>query len=251
MLLDSASNKFVSKLIRPFVFCLIAAVVVLCWTGRNYYVLRKFIPIATNSGFNLFVGNSENAGFNTGTAIDWKEHDLYIQKQNLNEYDEDLYFRNMATEWIKTNPGDAIKLYFGKVLNYFNYTNKLFVEDQGSKVKDMVMFLSYLPLLFIAILRLLFVSKCPLSRTEKYLYLVYFGMAFMSAIFFTRLRFRVPFDFCLIAIVSIACSKFFKRSRLDQLCIKNCGMPPAVPAFNLRPSCSTKLSSHRGKKVRS
>jgi 4-amino-4-deoxy-L-arabinose transferase-like glycosyltransferase len=248
MLLDSTSSKLVGKLIRPFVFCLIAAVVVLCWTARNYYVFNKFIPIATNSGFNLFVGNSENAGFNTGTAIDWKEHELHIQQQNLNEYDKDLYFRDQATEWVKTNPSSAIKLYFGKVLNYFNYTNKLFVEEQGSKVKDIVMFLSYMPLLLIALLRLFCVSKCPLSRTEKYLYLVYFGMAFMSAIFFTRLRFRVPFDFCLIAIVSIVCSRFLKRSRLEQLCIKNWGTPLAVPAFSLRPSCSTKLFSSRDTK---
>jgi len=246
MLLDADSGKFVSKLIRPLVFCLIAAVVVLCWTARNYYVFNKFIPIATNSGFNLFVGNSENAGFNTGTAIDLKEHELEIEKQNLNEYEKDLYYRNQAIEWIKTNPGGAIKLYFGKVLNYFNYTNKLFVEEQGSKVKDIIMFISYMPLLLIAIVRLFFIVRVPLSRTEKYLYLIYFGMAFMSAIFFTRLRFRVPFDFCLIAIVSIACSKFLSRSRLDQLRIKNWGIPPAAPAFTLRPSCSTKLSSLRG-----
>ncbi len=205
------SGKFISKLIRPLVFCSLAAAVVLCWTARNYYVFNKFIPIATNSGFNLFVGNSENAGFNTGTAIDWTEHELEIEKQNLNEYDKDLYFRNQAIEWVKTNPFAAFKLYLGKTLNYFNYTNKLFVEEQGSKLKDIVMFWSYIPLLLIAIVRLFFIGRVPLSRTEQYLYFIYFGMAFMSAVFFTRLRFRVPFDFLLIAIVSIAFSKLWNN----------------------------------------
>jgi len=207
--------KLSVKFLRPIIFCSLAAVVVLCWTARNYHVFNKFIPIATNSGFNLFVGNSENAGFNTGTAIDWKEHENKINKLHLNEYDKDIYFRNQAVEWIKANTGDAIKLYLGKTLNYFNYTNKFFVEEQGSKLKDIVMFLSYMPLLLIAIARLFFIVRAPLSRTEKYLYLIYFGMSFMSAIFFTRLRFRVPFDFCLIAIVSISFSKFLNSHNAE------------------------------------
>ena len=210
------SKEKVSKLQRfasytkPLIFGLVATVVILCWTARNYYVFRTFIPISTNSGFNLFVGNSENAKYNAGTAIDWTDQRLVIEENNYGELEKDQYFKDEAISWIKENPQKFIKLYFAKVLNYFNYTNKMFVKNQESKLKDTILFFSYIPLLFIAILRLFFIAKMPLTRTEKYLYIIYFGTAFTSAIFFTRLRFRVPFDFLLIATVSLFLTKKIK-----------------------------------------
>ncbi|MDA3800061.1 MAG: hypothetical protein PF692_13390 [Kiritimatiellae bacterium] len=197
------SPKFVSRATKPLIFVLVAAFVVLCWTARNAHVFKTFIPVSTNSGFNLFVGNSENAKYNAGTAIDWTEQRLVIEENNYGELEKDQYFKDEAISWIKENPQKCIKLYFAKVLNYFNYTNKMFVENQESKFKDIILFCSYIPLLFLAILRLFFIAKMPLTRTEKYLYIIYFGTAFTSAIFFTRLRFRIPFDFLLIAIVSL------------------------------------------------
>jgi hypothetical protein len=38
---------------------------------------------------------------------------------------------------------------------------------------------------------------------EKWCHLLYFGNAFMSAIFFTRVRFRIPFDFLLIFLAAV------------------------------------------------
>jgi hypothetical protein len=41
------------------------------------------------------------------------------------------------------------------------------------------------------------------SYPELLLYLIYFGNAFLSAMVYTRIRYRLPFDFLLIAMVSI------------------------------------------------
>ena len=38
------------------------------------------------------------------------------------------------------------------------------------------------------------------------LYIIYFLNAFLSAIFFTRIRFRIPFDFVLIILVAMILS---------------------------------------------
>lgn len=179
-------------------FLLFAALVVVPWTTRNACVLGGFTPVSTNSGINLLLGNSENAGSNTGVNVDISRY-LEATKA-LSEKEKDVRLRQYAISWIRENPRAAINLYFFKLLNYFNFRNQLYVKTEGRHTRDIIMFLSYYPLLFLAALRLLMYKKRPISSSEAILYLIYFGNAFVSAIFFTRIRFRIPFDTLLIAI---------------------------------------------------
>ena len=41
------------------------------------------------------------------------------------------------------------------------------------------------------------------ARDELLLYILYFGSAFVGAIVYSRIRYRIPFDFLLIAMVAI------------------------------------------------
>jgi hypothetical protein len=171
------------------------------WTLRNAYVFDRFVPVSTNSGLNLLLGNSENAGPNTGVNVDISRYRAEIQ--GLNEVQSDAALRKFAVEWILHHPASAVKLYIQKVVNYFNFRNQLHVQTEQSLLKDVVMFLSYYPLLLIALLSFAWHRRDPLSATEIMLYLLYFGNAFTSAVFFTRIRFRLPFDVLLIAVDAI------------------------------------------------
>jgi hypothetical protein len=44
--------------------------------------------------------------------------------------------------------------------------------------------------------------RMPLKRVEVLVYVLYFGNAFVSAVFFTRLRFRIPYDVMLMPITA-------------------------------------------------
>jgi hypothetical protein len=68
---------------------------------------------------------------------------------------------------------------------------------------DWVVALTYYPLLLLALVRLAAFRRYPLERAESLIYLLYFVNAIVSAVFFTRLRFRIPFDFVLIAINAV------------------------------------------------
>ena len=107
---------------------------------------------------------------------------------------------NFVHHWRAAHPGDAIRLYFRKVLNYFNFRNELFVRTESSTWRDAVQFLAYYPLLLAVLARLVMLKRFPMTPGEGLLYLLYFGNALLSAVFFTRMRFRMPFDFLLVAL---------------------------------------------------
>ena len=208
------SNKESTVLIakRSVLILCCAAAVVVPWTMRNAYTLQAFVPVSTNSGINLLLGNSENTGPNKGVNVDISHYQN--QTQEMSEVQKDKHYRKAAVSWILTNPSAAATLYVRKVLNYFNFRNELHVASEQSRLKDIVLFLSYYTLLFIVVMRILAFRRIPFCPAEWMLYVLYFGNALVSAIFFTRIRFRVPFDILLIAMVAIFLGHLISRYRI-------------------------------------
>ncbi|MCF6188732.1 MAG: hypothetical protein L3J49_14810, partial [Desulfobulbaceae bacterium] len=97
----------------------------------------------------------------------------------------------------------AIKLYLTKLVDYFNFYDHLYVEQEFSLLRRVIMFVTYYPLLLCLILRLIFSRRVPLSKTEKLLVAIYITSALFYAVFLPRIRFRLPFDAVLIAHVGI------------------------------------------------
>lgn len=186
---------------RAALCLLLAALVVAPWSLRNSRVLGGHILVSTNSGENLLLGNSENTGPNTGVNVDLAHYHAALT--GMNEVEADARLTKFAEAWVLENPGAAAKLYLLKVLNYFNFRNEMHVKSEQSPLRNAIMFLSYYPLLLVSILRLAAHRRYPISSAEIALYLLYFGNAFVSAVFFTRIRFRVPFDMLLIGIAAI------------------------------------------------
>lgn len=188
-----------------FFYFLFMSIPILFWVARNYIVFELFIPISSVSGFNLFLGNSESASYNTGFYPLPQEINEYIA--SLNEFEKDKYFRSLAIDWIVKNPSDFVYLYFFKFLNFFNFTND-FSSTNTSIIQSVVLFISYYSLLLLAILRLMIPIR--ISNVEKIIYLFYFITAFVTAIFFTRIRYRIPFDVALMMPALVALDYYIK-----------------------------------------
>jgi hypothetical protein len=169
------------------------------WTVRNYVQFKLFVPISTNNGSNLFIGNSPITTPNSGRTTDIVPLCKGAQVATT-EYEFDGAMGKCARDWISRNPAAAAWLYVGKVVNYFNYRNEMATAVEGARWRDRVEFATYYPLLLIALVRLALARRAPLSRTEILIYLLYFANGLISAIYFTRLRLRIPFDFLLIAV---------------------------------------------------
>jgi hypothetical protein len=157
----------------------------------------EVVLISTNGGLNLLLGNSEDAGANSGVNVDIERYEA--EGRRLDEFERDRYYRDAAIDWVQDNPGAAATLYLRKVANYFNFRNDLYVDEEASPLKDFVGAVSYLPLLAILAARLALVRRFPLTRLEGLIVALYLSNALFLAAFFTRVRFRLPLDLLLIA----------------------------------------------------
>ena len=171
------------------------------WSMRNYYVFNSFVFVSTNGGFNLILGNSKNSEPNLGINTDISQYDNGTK--GLNEAEIDRYYRDKAIEYVLHNKKRSIILYFRKVLNYFNFKNELYTKSESSDFKNLIMLISYGFLLLILLGRLILIKKVRMTGLEKLILIIYFSNAFLTAIFFTRIRLRVPFDILLIIALSV------------------------------------------------
>jgi hypothetical protein len=172
------------------------------WSLRNYSVFGQFL-FASNSGINLILGNSPLSGPNSGTNVDVAA--VAPEAVNLPEIQSDAALKTHAVEWIKGHPREWASLFTRKFANWFNYRNQLRTSTESSKLRDLLMAFTYYPLLALAVL-LPLIQRRRISQLESYLYLSYGSAALAYAVFFTRIRFRVPFDFLLIILASGAAS---------------------------------------------
>ena len=187
---------------RAPVMLAVAVALVVPWTIRNYSQFHAIIPVSANGGLNLLLGNSPNTTATSGVNVDISAY--MKQTEEFTELGRDDFLKHCAVEYIKAHPGEAAWLYVRKVAGYFHFRNKLFTQGEGSVLRDLVMAASYYPLLLLAVGRLFWAKRLPLTITEVVIYVIYFGNALLSAIFFTRIRFRIPFDALLIVLAALA-----------------------------------------------
>ncbi len=205
-------------------FSIVASIALLfigVWCIRNYNVFNSFVFISSNSGLNLLLGNSENTTPNAGVTVDISKYTSFVEAAQFNEIDRDAYFRAEAIKFFLNNKLHSIKLYSLKFLNYFNYRNDLWNKAESSTLRDFVMLVTYGPLLTFFILRILLIKIFPPSKFEALLITLYISSALFHAIFFTRIRFRLPFDFLLISLVAIFIQQILTYLNLYTPQIKN------------------------------
>ena len=64
------------------------------------------------------------------------------------------------------------------------------------------MILTYCPLLLLFVIRLFRFRAYPLQSWEVLCYLLYLQAALCYAVFFPRIRYRLPYDYLLISVVA-------------------------------------------------
>jgi hypothetical protein len=187
---------------RLYILTLVSAFLIIgLWTARNYLVFDTFFFVSTNSGENLLIGNTENSTPNSGTNVDISK---YLDRAaGLGEAERNKFFTQQAIHFIIEHPAASMKLYLHKVLNYFNYRNELVTLSEGSQLRDLVMLFTYGPLMAIFLLRLLLIKQAKATPVEILFILLYLLSALVSAVFFTRIRLRLPFDYLMIMVVAI------------------------------------------------
>ncbi|MCX5643055.1 MAG: hypothetical protein NTY10_07565 [Candidatus Omnitrophica bacterium] len=191
------------------IIAVLALCMVGCWTLRNYLVFKSFVFVNSNSGLVLLLGNSENTRPNAGVNVDISKYVQEADRLGLNEANRDRYYQKQALEFIRNNKVKAFKLYFLKLWNYFNYRNELGTKAEAARWKDILMLMTWGPLLALFLARLILAGRFKVDRFEGLLILLYLAGAFIHALFLTRIRYRLPFDFLLIMVVAMFLGRGF------------------------------------------
>lgn len=88
--------------------------------------------------------------------------------------------------------------YLERVLDFFAWRNELKTASESSSIRDLVMLATYSLLIGLVLIRLLLMLYAPLSGAEWMILVLYLGTALFHAFVFTRIRYRLPFDFLLL-----------------------------------------------------
>ena len=192
---------------------LVTIVPLVGWGIRNEAQLGSFVPLSTNGGLNLLLGNNENTTPTSGVDVDISRYEREAARRDLDEVETDRFYREEALDWVTSNPRSAATLYVGKLANFFNFRSNVVSESQQSSLTDILGALTYYPLLILFVVRLALFRKLPLVRGEGLLAASYLVYALSAAVFFTRIRFRVPVDQLMIGVVAIGAVAWWRSRR--------------------------------------
>ena len=199
----------------PAAVMLVAAVSgPVAWGLRNRAALGAFVPVSTNGGVNLLLGNSPGTTPSSGVRVDLSEAFGEVERRGLDEVETDRFLREEALRWMREHPGRAARLYVGKFAHFFAYANELASGARPGRAARLVGALSFYPLLGAFLARLVLARRWPLRRGEGLCVAAYFGYALVVALFFTRVRFRVPVEPLMMVVVAAGLATAWRaRSR--------------------------------------
>ncbi|MBV8673076.1 MAG: glycosyltransferase family 39 protein, partial [Acidobacteriaceae bacterium] len=100
------------------------------WSMRNYAAFHRPVFIATNSGVNLLLGNSEKVTPGTGSFADISKYTTVGHQ--MSEPERNKYYSDAARQWVKQNPRQAVRLFAAKVLHYFWFVDKTEADDRSN-----------------------------------------------------------------------------------------------------------------------
>jgi len=235
-------------------------------TLRNYYVGHDFVPISSQGGINLYIGNNPIAdgkrsiapGLYMAAGEDYKDNVWLTSveiaeektKQKLKPSEVSSFWVKQTLDFVKNQPFKYLKLQVKKLYYFWNgfeiESNKsIYLYRQFSALLKFLVWLLYIafPFGFIGPLAL---TGMFLTRTKiKKLLLVYLFIIFYMCgviLFFVTGRFRLPVIPFLIIFAAYAVFWFYKQIKenmLHRLII------PVLIFFGLLIACNSNLFNVR------
>lgn len=173
------------------------------WVARNALVLDGALVLTTNGGINLLLGNAPGVTPETGTNLDLSPY--AEATRGMSELEADRTFRATALAWMRARPGEAASLYLGKLVHWLAPANRLATAAEEGRGRALVAAVGWYGLLgallvgtLLAAFRRLLDGRLLLAGWGAWL-----ATAALYALFFTRVRFRVPLDALLVPVAAI------------------------------------------------
>lgn len=162
------------------------------WILRNALVMGK-ATLATGGGDNFLRGNSANTTPSTGVMVDLSDV-VPPLPPGMSEASQDALYWRLAIDWIFNEPVAAACLFLRKLVYFFAASNSFLSQVGVGQLEQLALALSWFPVLLLAVARLIGSAKVPLNPLERLSVYSIVATAVGTAVFFTRVRYRVAID---------------------------------------------------------
>jgi len=189
---------------HSIVFILAVSLVMAPIFVRNLVVAGDPVPIASQGGINLYIGNNSNADGVSAVLPEplghnWRLKEItYLAEQEVGKRLKpgkvSSFWTNKAFHWMRNNPGEFINLYLKKLYRSFSDREISNNRDLGSFFNE-VPILKYNPLSFGLLFTLTIVGiMAGLGRHShvRLLFLIVLVYVLAASLFFFNSRFRLP-----------------------------------------------------------
>lgn len=197
-----------------------AALVVAPWTARNWAVLGELVPISTNGGITLFIGNNHRA--TGGGGVEWavvghppeeaeREYALLGLEcpsgsypsgidfwPDLSEVENDRRYRELALTWMRQHPREAAALVPRKLAKFWSW--RITSSRDYTRRYAWLSLCSYGVMLPFAILG--FVLSLRNWRRWSVVYAMAVPYILSACVFYGSARLRLPVD-CFLIILAV------------------------------------------------
>lgn len=184
------------------------------WTIRNYVILNKFVPIATNGGSGFYGANNPlSLNKDIRGLGQWDSHaaeKLLPETKNMSVVESDRYKYRKGLEWVvhslKKEPLKFLELELWKVQKA--WFPRIWGRSSNAKI---VFSFSYLLVSVLGIFGIIL----SLKERRKYslFYVILLSHLLITLIFFGGMRFRAPFDPILIIFSAMAIDYIYRTSK--------------------------------------
>lgn len=189
---------------HSIVFILAVSLVMAPLFVRNLVVAGDPVPIASQGGINLYIGNNSNADGVSAVLPEplghnWRLKEItYLAEQEVGKKlkpgEVSSFWTNKAFHWIRNNPGEFINLYLKKLYHSFSDREISNNRDLGSFFNKAPI-LKYNPLSFGILFTLAIVGiMAGFGRHShvRLLLLIVLVYVLAASLFFFNSRFRLP-----------------------------------------------------------
>lgn len=197
---------------RPAIAAVLALLCCLPWTARNFVVFHRFIPLRSNLGFELYIGNNENYDQRRrampGAITQDREILRYLRMGEMAFMDEE---KRKALKFMESHPRVELELFAKRFVDFWMGTAepvKTFLETDSLLVRGLLLgnFLSSLGALLGA-------AVLFLRRSEYAFPIAAFPAVFpiLYYVTHTSLRYRHPVDPIALLLTAIAGAAALRR----------------------------------------
>jgi 4-amino-4-deoxy-L-arabinose transferase-like glycosyltransferase len=128
ILVSAGRARLRNSTISVALAAIVAILICIPWTLRNYGIHGRWIPIRSQAGTNLWWGNgplaTEGALTASGGYLNVFPDDIELELRSIpNEVDQDRYLRDLAISYMKEHPGRTMHLWLVKARNFWWFHN--------------------------------------------------------------------------------------------------------------------------------